>query len=368
MYQFFLHKKFWLSVILLITLILTAECFLRAGYYDDLLSKNSLIKRSLHRNEAIQQFGHNNINWITLGDSRTDWGLDHQRIQQLRQKNGLNHIRLSFGRSGFPAYQALTNWSLDNLPNLQGVLMGMPMSNFDQNPQIYNQKIIVWPFMNYFPEGYINKRDISKWFPVLNLFNNTYLSEYLPDIKDLLKNFSVRSEQFKSQEPITTQLLFESNFHQIRNVCKYKIDNLASCKQTAQKLIKRKNNNKTDKNIIKRCHKDAKKMQLNKHQITAAVERWERLFLRYLDNGISVNMVLYPQHPIFDYLFNPEGVEEINHQVQERLADEPNFETIDLRHVFKDNDIAFCSVYTDMLHFNEKGRKYVNNALIKHLQ
>lgn len=369
MLQFFCHKKFWLPLLIFVLLLITLEIFLRAGLYDKWLSPHSLLNNSIKRKAAIYEIGLDNIHWITLGDSRTDRGLAHELVQKEQAKKGLNHARLTFPRSKLPAYQTLSNWSYENLPNFQGILLGMPQSNFAQPPNPFNQEIIVWAFKDYLPSDYINQQPVNNWTPFVNLYNKTYISDYLHDIKDLARRLSTRLQEINQRQANPNRLFFAGIKDKHKsNICAYNLDKLKSCHLTAQNLSKKSQLNRQDRQIIRFCGNDAQKQQLDEKQISTYTEQWLRFFRQYLDKGISITIILFPQHPIFDYLLNPDGTQEVQRRTLNSLANQAGFRVIDLRHIFSEKKIPPCSVFSDVTHFNPTGRQYFSNALIREIK
>ena len=357
-----------MPVALLLALTVCLELALRAGLYNPILSNDSLMKRSLDRYQAMNLFGYENIHWLTMGDSRTDWGFDHKKIQEHQSQLGLNHIRLSFGRSTYVSFQTLSRWALHYLPNLQGILIGMPTSSFYQKSVQTNQYMNVWAFRDFYPQNLKRQEGTKNTYFWEHWYAQSYIHQYYPDLKDLIQNFSQRSKKLLIRQPVTTSNLFDSTFEVKRNLCEYSLETLQSCQETAKILLNKKNPSILEQSIINRCSHPNQPTQSNQNRINRTIKQWQQFFNYRLNQGLEIIVVLIPQHPIFDYLINPEGAESIQQEVIRTFKNHETFSVIDLRDSFTDNDIPHCQVYYDLAHYNLKGQEIITDALINALK
>ena len=85
----------------------------------------------------MEQFGLETIEWITIGDSRIDWGINHHKILKQQKQNNINHLRLSLRSANFLAIQTSIDWSIKNLPNLKGIMIGAAEANFGKFDDVF---------------------------------------------------------------------------------------------------------------------------------------------------------------------------------------------------------------------------------------
>ncbi len=126
--------RFLLSryVLVLILVILGLEGLVRLGFYEPLVNPQSHSGTTISLKKALKAFGKENVDVITLGDSRAVQGLNHQRIFEASGRYGLNHIRMSMPGSHFLTFNTLAAFGTQELPELRGIVLALSPANFGQ--------------------------------------------------------------------------------------------------------------------------------------------------------------------------------------------------------------------------------------------
>src|SRR5690606_3182738 len=232
MIKFLKHKKFWLPLIIITIILVTVELLLRLNLYNGFVKPDSYLGNSFERVKALNNFGKDKIQWITVGDSRVDWGIDHKKLRHIRKENGINHLRMSFRGASFMAIQATIDWSIENMDSLEGVLVGVSedkISHRHSYNELYN---IAWPFKNYLNFHDYNSILIDKkqW----RFYYSLALVTFYKDIKNFISNPVDRYMEIKKFGSKETAKVFDYKRANSSNLCSFRLDSIESCIKTAE--------------------------------------------------------------------------------------------------------------------------------------
>jgi len=233
MIDFFKHKKFWLPLIILSGLLVLTELGLRAGWYDRILSPLSHMGNTVYRIQAFDRFGRDQIDWITLGDSKMDWGINHGVFRQAREQNGVNHLRFSLAGSNFLATHTAAEWAIDHLSGLDGIMLGMYEHEFVNMGNTKKEFKITWPFKAYWQ---LDDFDYFKNASEFELFSNQLaIQNYAGDVKDWLLNPLKRHRMHQHHE---SKWMEQLNYQRdmTGDLCAYDLSSLSSCVASASQF------------------------------------------------------------------------------------------------------------------------------------
>lgn len=367
MLQFLKHKKFWIPCVTLLVLFVLTELILRLGWYNRWVKPNSFLGNVFSRVEAIEKLGLNKIDWITVGSSRMDWGIDHGMLAKAQKQKGLNHVRLSFGSGHFPTFQASIDWSIENMNSLQGVLVGANENTFSHFNIINNLFKVGWPFKNHMDfEQY--KPLVESQYKYLPLYQLAW-TNYFDDIKDFLRNPSGRLAELNSAEKLTEVLSYRKK--NPRNLCAHPLKTIQECVDSVDAVNTRLLKNKGFRDVHRICGQANVKLraQQNKPNITREnhqilVKNWVKLIKNVTQKGINFTLVLFPEHESLNYIYKPANGSEITNQILKEVSGLPHFSLLDLRQLLDDKEN--CEYFSDPHHLNNKGINLVTQAVIQH--
>ena len=375
MLSFFLHKKFWMPLVLLVTFALLAEWLLSMNLWKNLVLKNSYLGNGIYREKAIKDFGLANIEWITVGDSKIDWGIEHDRIKKAAKKEGINHIRMSFEASNFMAIQATVNWSIANMPHLKGIVLGVSEDSFGHFSDVTKQYKVSWPFRAFYDrEKYQYSRAILFW---QDLWYRLAIVTHYKDIKNFLMNPFVRIKSLDKKRVHLMDRQLNFNRHIPKNSCGYGLSNLEACVATAERLKQNGQNFLgAQQFIINQCGNSyAKNRVINRQAVLALsephrkqlVHNWQLLFRDILNNDVALTLVVLPEHGMLDYVVKPNNTIDVFREVVANVSNIKGFDLLDLRDSFNQQPLSECRYYSDILHFNNTGKIHITNSIIKHM-
>jgi len=364
MKQFLLSKKFWLPWAMLLVLGCVLEGSARVGWLDGFISPKTYIGKAVFRYRALQNFGFENVNMISLGDSSLDWGLDHGEIKaKLFKAQQKNYIRFTFEQSGFLAIQSTAEWAIDHLPNLEHIVIGFDGRKIEPKGTA-RQIMVAMPFNQHLDFDSYHYAELEKpwlkWLRHLDLY--WYFDEIQRWFEDPLRIKRARDKFLANDWP----KIWEKRHVRTTNVCSYNTDSLKSCYQTMLQL-KAKKQKKThfEETLIKRCSSRYARLQIiNPHagrKLTPEeqalwTENWLTLFKKITDNDIKLTVLLLPESHINTVLNTPKNAAEFIDQLMYQTRQLGQAKVVDLRELFTQNpDQQPCEYFNDFMHYNNEG-------------
>ena len=364
MKQFLLSKKFWLPWAMLLVLGCVLEGSARVGWLDGFISPKTYIGKAVFRYRALQNFGFENVNMISLGDSSLDWGLDHGEIKaKLFKAQQKNYIRFTFEQSGFLAIQSTAEWAIDHLPNLEHIVIAFDGRKIEPKGMA-RQIMVAMPFNQHLDFDSYHYAELEepwlKWLRHLDLY--WYFDEIQRWFEDPLRIKRARDKFLTNDWP----KIWEKRHVRTKNVCSYNTESLKSCYQTMLQL-KAKKQKKThfEETLIKRCSSRYARLQIiNPHagqKLTPEeqalwMENWLTLFKKITDNDIKLTVLLLPESHINTVLNTPRNAAEFIDQLMHQTRQLDQAKVVDLRALFTQNpDQQPCEYFNDFMHYSNEG-------------
>ena len=364
MKQFLLSKKFWLPWTLLLILTGVLEVSARVGWLDGFVSPKTYIGKAIFRYRALQDFGFENVNMISLGDSSLDWGLDHGEIKaKLSKAQQKNYIRFTFEQSGFLAIQSTAEWAIDHFPNLEHMVIGFDGRKIEPKGTA-RQIMIAMPFNQYVDFDNYHYAELEepwlKWLRHLDLY--WYFHEIQGWFKKPIETWRARDKFLTNDWP----KIWKKRHVRTQSVCPYNTDTLKSCYQTMLQLkAKKKKRSHFEEMLIKRCGSRYARLQLinpNAGQKISPEEQalwtknWLTLFKKITDHDIKLTVLLLPESHINTVLNTPRNAAEFIDQLMQKTSQLEQTQVVDLRTLFTQNPgQPPCEYFNDFMHYNNKG-------------
>ena len=219
MLKFFRHIKFWGPLTIVILLFLIMEMILRLGVWDKKISPLSYLGHGVYRVKTMQTYGLEKINWIAVGNSVLDWGLNHREIRSELSAENIEYARMTMGGSKFPAVQMIADWSVENMKQLDGLIIGSSASALGYY-NLSQQYKISWPFLDaYDDDKYLYDASES---PLKSFYQKLALFVYFDDIKDYFTNQKRRSGKV-NKNYFEYDRIVNFNINKPNQVCGYEL-------------------------------------------------------------------------------------------------------------------------------------------------
>ena len=373
MIEFLKHKKFWLPLILVLFLILSLEVLLRFNVWDRMIAPHSFLGNAVYRKQAIEDFGLENIHWITVGDSKSDWGLEHKAILDIQKINGDNHLRMSFESSNFMAIQATIDWSIANMPNLKGVLLGVSEDAISHLSDVTTQYNVAWPFRDFF--DYQKYHYFASNYQSYAYLTSTALHVYYKDFKNFIKHLPRRFKMIERYQGKAHKNIFNYNRNLSKNICHFSLKTIQQCVQTAENLNKKHAKLRgIEQFVVANCGNENSKIRArddlpnyyvsnaNMHYI---IDNWKGLFDNILAHDLNLKVMILPESVMYNYVIRPENARQILLTILDDYILHERFEILDSRKLFQQQSNAQqCEYYNDPIHFNNKGKTLLTQKVV----
>ena len=372
MLEYLLHKKFWLPIIILLFFALLLEILLKFGIWEKLVAPHSFLGNSISREKAIKEYGLEKIEWITIGDSKTDWGIDHGLLRSQLADIPV-HIRMSFANSDFLAMQSTIDWSIAHMPNLKGVMIGITERNFGHLDNLNAQFKLSWPFRSHTNfldyDNFSSKKKKKLWYKKLAIII------FYQDIKDFLKNSLLRFYQINNfQNNYYNNILnFSKNLN--GTICKYNIDTLFNCIDASKSIkFKKGKLSVTERYIQKYCSHERIIKTPNKNNFLVGkmsekntikiLKNWKLLINRTLEKHLKIQMIILPESNFLKYAVNFQNANDTINQLIKNFENKNDFDYLDLRSIFTKSHGNECEYYIEPFHYNNLGKKLITERII----
>jgi hypothetical protein len=361
--------KFLLSryVLILILAVLVLEGAVRLGFYEPLVNPQSHSGTSINLKRALKAFGKENLDVITLVDSRAVQGLNNQLIFVASGKYGLNHIRMSMPGRHFLTFKTLAACGTEELPALRGIVLALSPANFGWVGSGAYESAIVLPLRNK-----TSTREMLHHVPFDRSDMRTYASiysiaGYREDIKGLLSEPGLRLDALKKRAESSPVNLLTFNGEQTTDICAVATDDPAACLDELERV-------RADtppkawsalNTLCKAAVREPKEPAAGQAEEALAGE-WTT-FLENLSRKVRVMVVLLPDHSLFkEHLFAPSAMYVAN-KVLGELDRKGVIDLVDLNGLIKQQDDRECSFFMDARHLNNKGKQLFTQAVLPEL-
>ena len=226
-------------------MILAIEFLFRYGLWENLVSPNSHSGTSIRAREAIShQPG--KINYVTIGNSIPESGLDHQIIYEFAKLNGFTHVNLCMPGSHLLTVRKLTQWLSQNIPDLHGVVIGLSFRDIFFSFNGYYEINIITPFMAIGDEYWIAKQIPVKLNKLqsFGIFSNLISSR--EDIKEFISDPINRYHDLAAIKTNNLNTLTTNFSNKCNSVCSIDRSSYNSCLKSINTI---KNMNHSTPNI-----------------------------------------------------------------------------------------------------------------------
>ena len=116
-------------ILLPLLLLLGVEMAFRFGVWEPLAARDSHSGTSIRAKQGL--LAHTGqIDFITLGSSRAEYGLDHQLIHEHARERGIAHLNVSQPGSHWLSITTISAWVRKHHPELKGGVIGLSYLDF----------------------------------------------------------------------------------------------------------------------------------------------------------------------------------------------------------------------------------------------
>lgn len=352
--KFLLARVAWVAV-----LLLAAEAAFRAGVWEPLAKPDSHAGASIALKRVLREHT-KPIDYVTLGNSRAQWGFDHAELARLANAHGRVHANLSMGGEDWMTMAVLARWLERERPEVRGGLVISSVQEFLTVGHGNYELALVYPLMRWqdaaLPQEYvpIDRQEVSSFGSWSALF------QYRSDLRDYLVHHETREQERKN--PINANLSLFDLAPITRDIC-------AAPTQTWQACTSFPAANDAQRQVVNICKSvgkpnstraDMRDYVTGKTPVPeglAVTRDHRRQQLRALRWKTPPLVVLMPVHRILENEFSGQHQHEWALSVLQPLVDEGVIRLADYTQLFDLPDGSTdCRAFFDFFHLSAWGR------------
>jgi hypothetical protein len=361
-----ISKKLALTALLIISILLLIEGLFRLGIWEFFVKPESNAGQSIRLKNAVNALGADKLEFVTLGDSRTVYGIDHQRVADAANAAGYSHMNLSLAGSHWLTINSIMDWVTGRGANLKGAMIGMSNTSFVYAGNGYYELGVAAPFLNGWDSDRLKVAVPfdKKEMPTYGVYSATF--QYREDIQNLLKEpwrrvKEKRVYQNQGAAPLTFSVKHEDN------VCTVPMQTIQSCASANPK-------GQADSVVIQHCKNELVQAE---NQLDwrnwqkpgavphlAAVAKLRQDELRNMKVKKPILFLLMPEVKLRRDELNPKGIDEFVKATLKPLVDDGTIVLHDYSRFFDEAPKGECHAFWDLLHQNTAGQQQLTDAVL----
>lgn len=354
-------------------LVLLAEALLRAGAWESQARPDSHAGVSILRKRALADPAFQHIDFVTLGSSRPEYGIDHEALAALAQRRGGVHANLTMPGSHWLTIDVLTDWLARQHPEIRGGIIALSVQDFLFAGNGSYELGIAYPFHRLADISAMRAHvpfegdDPATW--------GTYsaLLQYREDIQDFVRHPGQRREALRWWRERSAQELLARNAHRSETMCDFGLDKLAACDRVDAASGERAEGLKLQ---CQQLREGAK----GRPDLTAMTRQAELPgFMRTTRDMVQTRLrglhwspppvvVLMPVPRVWLDEVSPVGLHEWTLSILQPLVDAGTIRLIDATTALDDANGTDCTAFFDFYHQNDAGRDRLMTSLLPQLE
>jgi hypothetical protein len=348
-------------------ILLLLEVAFRMGAWEPFAKPDSNAGIAIRVKQSVKALGPEKVDFVTVGDSRSVYGIDHERVAALAKSNGLTHINASVPGMHWMSTELMIRWLQSQAPNLKGVIIATNVASFSYNGNGDYELAIATPLATIHDLNWMALHVPFDRNKLVTYGSYSALFQYRADIADFLRNPVARIKGVAREHVLPTQgsPLFQSH-KVLSNICNTPTSSLKACSAATTSA--------TNAGVVASCKSLAPEADnrpdfrdfnnVDKWPHLAIVKKIRQNQLRALGLSRPALVVLMPVPKIWRDELLAKGGEEWTLSILRPLVDEGVIELVDYTHLFDSPDGAECSAFWDLYHQNAEGQQRLTDALL----
>ena len=366
MQKFFLSPLFWLPFVLL----LVVELLFRWGIWEPLVKPNSHAGSVVRLKQTERMLSDDQVEWVTLGDSRVEIGFHHGTILEERLPEA-GHVSLAVGGAHLATYHAAAEFAKNKYPNLKGFVVGLAPGALQASYNGAYEFRKIEPLMRFYGLQKNPYVELSlDQFRDVTLPNASSLFALREDLMDFAKDPSERFKQLTHKMP--TERLYKPMGLE-PDICAFSIDDLADCQRALSTPEMLQGNQKGTFETYcnsgfanKRIADDYEPYFMSKAQIQQIADQWRLFFENALSDELTVIVVLMPEHSVMMNQVYPNNLNLVSDALFSKLEAD-KLTILDYQNIFLQAEKSECHYYHEMIHANITGAQLITERLLQDL-
>lgn len=353
-------------------LLALTELLFRLGVWEPLATPLSHAGTSVRLKRNLLDPSLSKIDFVTLGSSRPEYGIDHERINALAREHGYVHANLSMPGSHWMTIGVMTDWLRQHHPEIRGGIIALSSQSLGWPSNGAYELGIVEPFRTVAESNWVaehiplDSANVETWGSRFSLF------AWREDVRDFLTHPISRLNRFavRSVKAETSQLF--SNPELAGAMCAWGLQDLSACARLDGDLTAPENLRQQCRQVTETIHDrpdfgalmEQSPLPIFMQQTRDLVQRQLR-GIRWSTRPI---VLLMPTPPIWRTDVHGEGLQQWALSVLKPLDEEGTIKLIDATGFFDGSAGKGCQTFGDFYHQNAQGRKQFSDWLIPQLE
>lgn len=354
-------------------LLLGVEALFQAGTWETCARPDSHAGTSILRKRALDSPAYRRIDYVTLGSSRPEYGLDHEALAELAARHGRVHANLSMPGSHWMTLDVLGDWLARRHPEIRGGIIALSIQDFLFAGNGAYELGIVYPFhrpadlagmARHVP---LSRTDMATWGLVSALF------QYREDVRDALLHPRERRDSLIWWRQRTADELLRRNAHREEDMCAFGLDTLDACDKVEAAGGERA------AGLARQCQElragakgrfdlSALRGQQPLPEFLRLTRDLVRARLRSLRWPTPPVVVLMPVPRVWQDAVSPTGLHDWALDVLRPLADDGTIRLVDATAALDDGERTDCRLFFDFYHQNDAGRARLMETLLPRVE
>lgn len=363
-----------LTLLAPIMLVLMLEALFEAGVWEPLAQPASHAGTSVRLKRALTDPAIPRIDYVTLGSSRPEYGIDHALLAATSQRHGRVHADLTMPGSHWMTLGILARWLQREHPEIQGGIIALSIHDFMYAGNGDYETGIVYPFRRSADIPWMAAHVPFQRDDIASFGTYSALFGWRSDIQEFVRNPSARMatiDWYKTNRSSVSSLFENPESH--GDMCAFGIDALTACDKVEAstdpdrdglkrqcKELRGSATNRPDLGSLMRQQPLPQFMQKTRDLVQAQLRamRWPKPPL----------IVLMPVPRIWTHDVLGAGLHEWALAILQPLAAEGRIRLIDASDSFDADGDAECGMFFDFYHQNAVGRDRLTRWLLPQVE
>ncbi|MEO7325559.1 MAG: hypothetical protein ABIW82_12085 [Dokdonella sp.] len=363
-------------LILLAPLLLLAllEVAFESGMWEPLAQPMSHAGTSVRLKHALRDPSIPRIDYVTLGSSRPEYGLDHALLAATAKQAGRVHANLAMPGSHWVTIGLLADWLQQAHSEVSGGIVALSIQDL-ANPGNGSYELgIVQPFRHFGDVGMVTEHVAFDRADVTTYGIYSALFGWRADIQEFVRHPYARKrtlDWFKANMPPLKSLFENPESH--GDMCAFGLDAIDACDKVDA-------SSDPERDGLKRQCKELRGNAVGRADFGALAQQQPLPdFMRKTRDVVQAQLraIPWPQPPLVVLMPVPRiwtrdvlgtGLHEWALAILQPLADEHRIRLIDATEFFAADADAGCSAFFDFYHQNAIGRERFTRWLLPQIE
>jgi hypothetical protein len=360
-----------LIIVLPLLLVAAIELLFRFGAWESLAEPRSHAGRSIEVKRGLLSAPLSTLDFVTLGSSRPEYGLDHERIADAARKHGMMHANLSMPGTHWMTIGVLSEWLEQHHPEIQGGVIALSVQDLAWYGNGYYELGIVQPFRTASEDSWVAAHIPFESSNIESFGSRLALFAWREDIRAFLSDpFSRLNRIRKKSGKDETARLFE-NSELPGNMCKWEVATLASCDavEASTESLPGLRSQCSQIRTTLASRQDYARLRLEspKPEFMMRTRELVQGQLRSIQWPRRPIVILMPTARIWRSDANADGLHQWALDVLQPLASDGTIQLIDATEFFDSRGAEECLYFADFYHQSILGRNVFSEWLIPHI-